>query len=150
MKYVKFVVTTVLLLGSLLLLSSLETPGKGAKHSASKASRKFCGAQFGVHNYALSTCTLTVVRLSPTTGGSVLTYNVSYANGQSGLFALDPLGLQSTITVKGQISGTWNLVEVVRSSDGMILGSFMNSSQGSSFSVFGIPNTCDDIYIDVY
>jgi hypothetical protein len=150
MKYVKFIVTTVLLLGSLLLLSSLETPANGAKHSFYRSSRKFCGVQFGVDNQAVGICTLTVARLSPTTSGTGLMYNLSFANGQSALFAFDHIGLQSTITVKGNITGSWMSVSAIRASDGAVLATYPNTGSGTTYALFGIPNTCDDIYLTIY
>lgn len=149
MKYVKFIVTTVILLGSLFLLGSLKTTANGAKHHFHKKDRKFCGVQFGADNQATGTCTLTVVRLSPTTSGTILTYNVSYAAGQSGMFAFDPLGLQSTVTVKGNITGTWYSISAIRASDGAVLATYINTGSGTTYALFGIPNTCDDIILTI-
>jgi hypothetical protein len=143
---------TLLLLSLAAVLSSLTFPGYRANHVCKKDhAAKFCGANFGVDNQALTTCTLTVARLSPTTSGTVLIYNLSYASGQSSLFAFDPLNLQSTVTIKGNITGTWSSVAAIRASDGFVYDTWANNSSSTVFALFGTPNICgDDIYLLIH
>jgi hypothetical protein len=138
------IIFAFVLFSSFLVLSSLKEPAK-----AQKGSSTFCNLSFGADNQAITTCTLTEVRLSPLLSGAPpLLFNVSYSSGQSGMFAFDPLGLGNPVTIKGRITGTWSSISAIRASDGANLGTYI-STGGSTYALFGIPNTCDTITLVV-